>query len=177
MRTPSGVRLWPAILLVFAGCCLTVGSTRAQAGAAITLSPSSGPGGTSTVVSGSGFMPGDTVFVELVGPSGETGRLATVSPGPDGRFAVTVTMPAGGPIEPLRLMAYPVSLGLRSPAAIQQAPKAVFTLTPATPNTPSLPSAGTGAAATAPTVLLVMSLALLLGCTALLGIGALRLLR
>ncbi|MGH3578668.1 MAG: hypothetical protein ACRDU0_14080 [Mycobacterium sp.] len=168
------MRLWPAMLLMLAGCCLTFGVTRAQAGAAITLSPNSGPGGTSTVVSGSGFMPGDTVFVELIGPSGETGRLATVAAGPDGRFAVTVTMPAGGPIEPLKLLAYPLSFGLRSPEAIEQAPKAVFTLTP---DTPGLPNTGTGSAGAAPTVLAVTSLTLLLGCAAVLAIGGLRLLR
>jgi len=174
MRKQTNTQIWLAAVLVLTGCGLGVGVTRAQAGASITLSPGSGPGGTSTVISGTGFMPGDTVFIEIVGPSGETGRLATVSPDAGGRFAVTVTMPAGGPIEQIPLMAYPLSLGMRSPEAIAQAPRAVFTLTPAAP---VMPATGTASAGATQAVSAMTMLTLLLGSAFLLAMGGLRLLR
>ncbi len=119
--------LWQAV--VAAG-------TQAQPLPSIALFPSSGSGGTSVTVRGSGFTAGDTVLVDILGPSqdGESGTLATANVGQDGSFTTTVTIPSGGPPEQITLMAYPRSFGPRSRETVNRAPKATFAVIVAGPS-------------------------------------------
>jgi hypothetical protein len=111
-------------------------------------------------VRGSGFAAGDAVYLGILGPSqdGESETLTVVTAGQDGSFMAAVTIPQGGPLEPITLLAYPASFGPRSRETVSAAPKAIFTVIAAAqrPTAPTiqppgrqviLPRAGTGTAA------------------------------
>ena len=122
----------PAVAALALLFTVTLAATaRAQPALTITLSRTSGPGETQVAVRGAGFAAGDTVFIEIPGPSGETSRLATDTAGPDGSFVATVTIPRGGPSERITLMAFPTSFQVRSEETVNRAPKATFTVTAA----------------------------------------------
>jgi hypothetical protein len=151
---------------------------RSQAAPQITLSPSAGPALTPIMVRGDGFVPGDIVLVEIVGASGETRRLATVTVDGTGTFAVSVTLATPTddlsrlrlPID-VTLMGFPRSFAERSSATVAQAPKATFTVTgPGAPPV-ALPRTGAGPALDPGiTPSLVMALAML-GCLSLLAVA------
>lgn len=114
--------------IIYTGTSLSEIAAQPQQSASITLTPDCGVGGTRVVVRGEGFIPGDVVYIDLMGPL-EGSRLATATPGPDGRFAVSIVIPVGVFPEPQRIIAYPESFGGRSEETVARAPRAFFTVT------------------------------------------------
>lgn len=110
------------------------------------LTPSSGAGGTLLAAHGEGFMPGDTVSIEIDGNL-ENGPLLRATVGQDGRFTAPITMPTGGvcPAQ-VTITAFPLGLPDRSPASIALAPTAVFHVTGGAAAAGALPVVGTGQA-------------------------------
>jgi hypothetical protein len=132
------------LLLVGALGTLGVVATRAQGEPSISVSPQEGPPGTVVTVSGEGFIPGDTVYIDVtavLSRGGGTVRLATVTVDAEGGFRITAEMRAAGTsvYREFNVMAYAHSFGNRSVETIAAAPKAVFTVTPSV-----LPPSGVG---------------------------------
>lgn len=116
--------------------------------------PAPVPTGRTTVqveVRGSGFVPGETVYVERVseqqfhGLGTETQRVETVTADCGGRFSTTVALPA---IQTLRyyILAYAESFGPRTAGSVQRAPRQLFAVTIASPTSaaPAVALPGTG---------------------------------
>jgi hypothetical protein len=144
----------------FIVCLLTVGTLvalpTAAAGAqgqpSISISPQEGPPGTVLAVTGEGFAPGDTVYIEVFpGISLDHGAvpLETIAANDVGRFDIRAGMPPEGFENWGRVggqytvMAYPSSFGNRTRETVEAAPKAIFALTPGV-----WPSSGVGAGLT-----------------------------
>jgi len=133
------------LLLVGALGTLGVVATRAQGEPSISVSPQEGPPGTVVTVSGEGFIPGDTVYIDVtavLSRGGGTVRLATVTVDAEGGFRITAEMRAAGTsvYREFNVMAYAHSFGNRSVETIAAAPKAIFTVT-----TGASPPSGVGA--------------------------------
>lgn len=56
----------------------------------ITITPTTGPNGTTVTVRGTGWRPGATVTLSYYGPLGDTGQRGSAVVGPDGRFTGTI---------------------------------------------------------------------------------------
>ena len=140
-----------ACLLLVGWLALGVSATEGQAQPRLSVSPEQGPAGTVLTIVGDGFVPGDTVYVEVwpgVAPDSGTVRLATVTADDLGRFRTSALMPPEGFENWGRIagrhtvMAYPHSFGDRTRETIEAAPKMVFAFTPGAP-----PPTGLGAPA------------------------------
>jgi hypothetical protein len=123
------------LLLVGALGILATTGARAQGEPSISVSPQEGPPGTVVTVSGEGFIPGDTVYIDVtavLSRGGGTVRLATVTVDAEGGFRITAEMRAAGTsvYRDFNVMAYPHSFGMRNKETIEAAPKAIFTHTP-----------------------------------------------
>ena len=129
------------LLLVGALGTLGVVATRAQGEPSISVSPQEGPAGTVLMVTGEGFAPGDTVYIEVFPVTGVTGghgtvQLATVTVDTEGEFHVAGVIPPAGFANWARVyreyevMAYAHSFGNRTEETVEAAPKAIFTLAP-----------------------------------------------
>ncbi len=110
-------------------------ASEAQGQPSISVSPQEGPAGTVVTVSGEGFIPGDTVYIDVtavLSRGGGTVRLATVTVDTEGQFRITAEMRAAGTsvYREFNVMAYPHSFGMRNRDTIKAAPKAIFTVTP-----------------------------------------------
>jgi hypothetical protein len=141
-----GLAIW--VLVVGALGSLGAAATGAQGQPSISLSPQEGSAGTVVTISGEGFTPGDTVYLEGfpgIGSNHGTIRLATVTVDVDGQFRIGAVMPPEGSENwgqvggEYTVMAYPHSFGARTTETIAAAPKAVFTVT-----TGALPPSGVG---------------------------------
>lgn len=147
MRTKRLFGVGLLLLLVVASGLLGLSSVRAQPKPAITLSPTSGPGGTAVTVTGITFTAGDTVSIEIVGNL-ENRPLTTATVGQDGRFVATAMLPVGGLYpDRITLIAFPLSLPDRSAGSLAQAPTAIFTVTQGPAAAVQLPGTGTGRSA------------------------------
>lgn len=165
-----------AVALLWQAASVT--GAHGQTSPTISLSPSSGAGGTTVAVRGTGFTAGDTVLVDILGPSqdGESSTLARTTVAQDGSFAATVTIPEGAPPEPITIMAHPLSFGPRSGETVNRAPKATFTVTSAGPSSQqispgALPRTGTGLVADTTSSKDIGLVVGLLGGIAALGLG------
>lgn len=136
-------------LLLAVSWSMAIPSNRAMAAATISVSPSEGPMGTLLTLSGEGFEPGETIFLEIspVGAPSAFG-IGNVTAQSNGEFSVSAELgivypgpdvpepapPGGGQKVNLapgdyQIMAYPESLGGRTPDTIAQAPKVPFKVT------------------------------------------------
>ena len=126
------------------GALATVGSVaaRAQGQPSISVSPQEGPPGTVLTITGEGFTPADTVYIEVFPVTGAVGGhgtvpVATVTADGEGEFDVAVVIPPEGfenwgrVYREYEVMAYAESFGNRTSETVEAAPKAIFTLTPA----------------------------------------------
>jgi hypothetical protein len=153
----------PIGILVAVTWIAFAGPGAAMATPAITVSPGEGPMGTQFTVSGQGFVPNDTIFLEIF-PVGapETRRIGNISASATGTFSVNAELgivysgpdapenaPVGGgqkvnhPPGDYTIMAYPKSFGSRTAETIAQAPKVSFKVTAsALPSTGGEPGTG-----------------------------------
>ncbi len=140
----------PVVLLLCLGIAPT--ASYAQQQPSIAFAESTCIGGRAATVYGQGFVPGDTVSLELVPPvprrlpvppslPTESIPQATVTVGPDGRFVARVNFVSPvtggafhgsppGETEYYALQAVPFSFGERSEETISRAPKAVCAAAP-----------------------------------------------
>ena len=161
----KGMRVKVSLLVVLIACLAAVAGAQASS-PTLTITPTSGPQGTTVTIGGAGFEPGDTVSVELVpgtrfGNGGPHYRIAEVAAAPDGTFEFQLdvwniysaltnepAIPGGGlQVEhvqtgPWMVFAYPHSFGDRTQDALARAPRAVFDVTAG-----SLPAGGGQASA------------------------------
>jgi hypothetical protein len=153
----------PIGMLVAVTWIAFAGAGAAMATPAITVSPSEGPMGTQFTVSGQGFEPNDTIFLEIF-PVGapESRRIGNISASATGTFSVVAEVgiayagpdvpevaPLGGgqkinhPPGDYYIMAYPQAFGPRTAETLAQAPKVLFKVTAsALPSTGGEPGTG-----------------------------------
>jgi len=129
------------LLLVGALVALGTVAAEAQGQPSISVSPQEGPPGTVVSVTGEGFAPGDTVYIQVFPVTGVPGghgtvRLATATVDAEGEFHVAAVIPPAGFANWARVyreyevMAYAHSFGNRTEETVEAAPKAIFTLAP-----------------------------------------------
>ena len=129
----------------------------------ISVTPNEGRMGTQLTISGQGFQPDETIFLEI-SPVGAPGayRIGNISADSAGAFVARAELGIvyPGPDVPdpappgqgqkvnlapgdYQILAYPESLGGRTPATIAKAPKTSFQVTASTvPNTGGNPQTG-----------------------------------
>ena len=145
------MRVVAACLLLVGSLTLGVLATAGYGQPRLSISPEQGPAGTVVTIVGDGFVPGDTVYLEVFPGTGSdhgTISLATMTVDESGRFSFALSVPPAG-LEnlarlggPFTILAYPSSFGNRTTETVAAAPKAVFTLTAGAP-----PPSGLGALA------------------------------
>ncbi|HZU78248.1 MAG TPA: hypothetical protein VFA70_15880 [Dehalococcoidia bacterium] len=99
--------------------------------ARVRLTPEAGPGGTTAMLVGVGFLPGDLISLEILGNL-ETSRIATATVAADGGFRVPVIIPQGQLPPALTVLAVSLSTPIGIDARAQ-APRATFTVTTSGP--------------------------------------------
>jgi hypothetical protein len=127
------------LLLLVALATLVTAAASAQAQPRIRISPREGLPGTVISITGEGFAPGDTVYIQMFpGIGGDHGTilLETIAADAGGSFNTRAVMPPEGFENWGRIggqytvLAYPSSFGNQGRETVEAAPKVVFTLTP-----------------------------------------------
>ncbi len=116
-----------------------------QATPSMRLTPGTAGPGTPITVAGTGWKPGDTIFVGLQSPDGQRTALASAAVGPDGRFTAAFVLPTVEPNQTaLTVVAWSSTTGAATQAilaiTVTETPTPIPTDT-ATPPPPPAPTA------------------------------------